>query len=68
MINGTVKIRFELIHPYVAKKRKKPIRKGYCQICGAKLTNEKSIDLGVGINCRRKYAKIILEIPGEAQS
>lgn len=67
MKKGTVKIHFALIPSYSAKHRKQRVRKGYCRICGSKLSDEKSIEIGIGKNCRRKYAEIILEIPSEAQ-
>ena len=57
-----IKIRYKLLEPYRAKTRRKLIRKGYCQICGSKLSDEKSIERGIGKGCLAHNVAIILEI------
>lgn len=57
-----LKISYKLMEPYRAKKRKKPVRHGYCQLCGSKLSDAKSIELGIGRGCMGKHVAIVLEI------
>lgn len=65
-INAMVKISYRIMEKYVPKRRRKPIRKGYCQICGSKLTDERSIERGIGKGCLAQNVAIILEfIPDE---
>ena len=64
-----LKIRYKLLEPYRAKTRRKPIRKGYCQICGSKLSDERSIERGIGRGCLAHNVAIILEIiPDDASN
>lgn len=58
---GAIKISYKPIERYQAKRRKQSVRKGYCKICGGKLTNEKSIDRGIGQRCLSHNAMIIME-------
>lgn len=68
MKSGEVKIRYRLPDPrYLPGRvtRKKP-RPGYCQKCGAKLTDPKSLKVGYGHQCIKGIPiLLILEIPGE---
>ncbi len=57
-----LKISYKLIEPYRAKKRKKPVRHGYCKLCGSKLKAQKSIELGIGRGCMGRHVAIVLEI------
>lgn len=57
-----LKIRYKVLGHHPKKNRKKPIRGGYCQICGSKLTDERSIERGIGKRCLANNVAIILEI------
>jgi len=63
-----IKIRYKALHSQSKKNRRKPIRQGYCQICGAKLSDSKSIERGIGKHCLAKNVAIILEIVPDAVS
>jgi hypothetical protein len=63
-----LKIRYKLLKKYQAKQRRKPIRHGYCKICGSKLSDEHSIERGIGKGCLSKNVAIILEIIPDAPS
>jgi hypothetical protein len=55
-------ISYKFYNHLPAKNRRGRIRRGYCSICGSKLTNQKSIDLGIGAGCRRKTVAIVFNI------
>lgn len=57
-----LKISYRLMEKYHHKQRRKPVRHGYCQICGSKLSDEHSIERGIGKGCLAKNVAIILEI------
>jgi hypothetical protein len=57
-----LKISYRLIERYRGKKRRKPIRHGYCKICGSKLSDERSIERGIGRVCLSHNVMIVLEI------
>lgn len=61
-----LKISYKLLEKYRPKQRRKPIRKGYCTICGSKLSDEHSIERGIGKGCLSKNVAIILEIIPDA--
>lgn len=53
-------------YKYHARNRKKPIRRGYCQVCGSKLSNPDSIERGIGSGCLAKRMVIVLEMIPDA--
>ena len=60
-----LKIRYQILEPHTRmnkKHRQKPIRKGYCQVCGAKLSSARSIERGIGKHCLIHNVAIVLEI------
>lgn len=57
-----LKISYRLMEKYHHKQRRKPVRHGYCQICGSKLSDEHSIERGIGKGCLSKNVAIVLEI------
>lgn len=61
-----LKISYKLMEPYCAKKRKKPVRHGYCKLCGSKLSDAKSIEMGIGRGCLGRHFAIVLEIIPDA--
>jgi hypothetical protein len=50
------------MNKYRAKKRRRPVREGYCQICGSKLSDKRSIERGIGKICLTHNVAIVLEI------
>lgn len=62
-----LKISYKIIEKYYPKRRRKPIRRGYCKICGSKLSNEHSIERGIGKGCLSKNVMVILEIVPDNQ-
>lgn len=56
-----LKISYRLMEKYVPKHRRKPVRRGYCQICGSKLSDERSIERGIGKGCLAHNVAIVLE-------
>lgn len=64
-----LKITHKVLESISGKQRRKPIRKGYCKVCGSKLSSEKSIEIGIGQRCLANHVAIILEIiPDEPQN
>lgn len=57
-----LKISYRLIERYQGKTRRKPIRQGFCKICGSKLSDKRSIERGIGKVCLSHNVMIILEI------
>ena len=63
----SIKISYQFSLPYKAKCRsKKPPKQDRCKLCGAILTDPKSLKVGYGHKCFNKIPLIIvLDIPGE---
>jgi len=57
-----LRIRYKMLEKYHAKQRRKPVRKGYCKICGSKLSDAHSIERGIGKGCLANNVAIVLEI------
>ncbi len=57
-----LKISYKLLEKYHTKQRRKPVRHGYCKVCGSKLSDKRSIERGIGKGCLAHNVAIILEI------
>lgn len=62
-----IKISQKIMKSRTNKNRRKPIREGYCRVCGSKLSDEKSIAIGIGQRCLAHSVAIVLEIIPDEQ-
>ena len=62
-----LKISYKVLESISGKNRRGRVRRGYCQVCGAKLSDPKSIERGIGKHCLANNVAIILEfVPDNA--
>lgn len=62
-----LKISYKVLESISGKNRRGRVRRGYCQVCGAKLSDPKSIERGTGKHCLANNVAIILEfVPDNA--
>ena len=62
-----LKISYKVLESISGKNRRGRVRRGYCQVCGSKLSDPKSIERGIGKQCLANNVAIILKfIPDNA--